>query len=93
MISQGTRSITLSWTQSSEDIVDSYTVQYSASVRGCSDVPVMMNTMTLGSTTTMFEITGLEEDGIIMGTVDAVNIGGSVSAEFTINTNSASRCA
>ena len=86
----GATSITLSWTQPSGGIVDSYTVQYSASVRGCSDVPPTQGgPTTISSTLRMYEITNLKEDSDISGTIAAVT-GGSASTSFTTSTLTAS---
>ena len=70
--------------------MDSYTVQYSATVIDCSDILPSNATIHLDSTTTLFVITGLEENNIVMGNVTAVNIGGTASANFTTNTITAS---
>ena len=66
--------------------MDSYTIQYNASVMGCSDVLPSTNTTFVDSSTTTFEITNLEEDSTVMGTVAAVNIRGNAFTQFTTNT-------
>ena len=89
---QGTTTISLSWTQpSAGGTVDSYAVQYSASVRGCSDVPILSD-MTIGITMRSHTITSLNESSDVSGTITAVNIRGSTSATFTTNTFTASMC-
>ncbi len=71
--------------------MDSYTVQYSASVRGCSDVPPTQGSpMTISSTLRRFEIINLKEDSEVSGTIAAVNIRETASAPFTTSTLTAS---
>ena len=73
---------------SSGGFVDSYTVRYSATVRNCNISSVNTTARFMG-TATMLEITGLEEDSMVMGTVEAENIQGTVSVPFIANTSSA----
>ena len=73
--------------------MDSYTVQYSASVRGCTGVqPTQGGPITISGTSTMFTIPNLEEDSDVSGTVSAVNIRGTTPATFNTRTTSASMC-
>ncbi len=89
--SRGPRSITLTWTQpSSGGTVDSYTVQYNASVRGCNPPSQKIGNTSINGTLRMFEITNLEEDSDVSVTIMAVNIRGSSSAMVTTNTLTAS---
>ncbi len=90
-IIQRPTSISLSWTQpSSGSYVDSYTVQYSASVRGCNPPSQKSGNTSINSTLRNFTITGLEEDSDVSVTIAAVNIRGSNSALVTTNTLTAS---
>ena len=67
--------------------MEDYTVQYSASVRGCSDVPPAERVpMTISGTLRRFEITNLEEDSEVSGNITAINIRGRMLASFTTST-------
>ncbi len=69
--------------------MDSYTVQYSASVRGCS-LPLQTGGLTSTGTQRSIAINGLEEDSDVSVTITAVNIRGSTSASvFTTSTTTA----
>ena len=80
-------SIAFTWNApSSGGTVDSYTVQYSASVRGC-NVQSQGGPISINSTQRNFTITGLEEDSDVSVIITAVNIRGSTSAPvFTTST-------
>ena len=69
--------------------MDSYTVQWTATVRGCTTQPQSGNTIR-SSNERSFVISDLEEDGYVSGTVRANNPGGSVSASFSTSTLTAS---
>ena len=69
--------------------MDSYTVQYSARVRGCSGVPPTQGGPIINSTLRMFTITGLEEDSEVSGTITAINMHGRMVAEFITTTTTA----
>lgn len=71
--------------------MDSYTVEYTATVRGCSEILEQHESQTLSRASTSLEITGLEEDSTVTGTVAAVNIIGMAVGIFTTNTLTASK--
>ena len=85
---QGATSITVSWTQLAGGCVDSYTVQWNATVRGCGTQSQGGPTST--GTQRSFVISNLEEDSDVSGTVSSNNPGGSVSASFSTSTLTAS---
>ena len=81
----GTTSVILNWTQSSMDVVDSYTISYSRTV-GCTEASP-------GSTTTTgspYTLMGLQEDTTYEISITAMNSGGSRSTMATTTTLSAS---
>ena len=69
--------------------MDSYTVQWTATVRGCNTQP-QSGTTTRSRSDRSFVISDLEEDSDVSGTVRANNPGGSVSASFSTSTLTAS---
>ena len=69
--------------------MDSYTVQYSASVRGCNVQPQTGGPTSTG-TQRSYTITGLQEDSDVTVTVSAVNIRGTASTMVTTSTLTAS---
>ena len=75
-------SISFSWTQSAGDVVDNYTVAYSASVRGCNDVAQQKSNITLNSSSRMVNISALEENSIVMINITVANAGGSTLRSF-----------
>ncbi len=88
-IINGPTSINLTWTQPlSGGNVDSYTVQYNASVRNCS--VELVGPMTISSTVRRFEITNLKEDSEVSVIITAINIRGSNSTLVNTNTLTAS---
>ena len=88
-------SISFSWTQSAGDVVDNYTVGYNFSVRGCSDVPQQNYSITLGGSSRMVNMTGIQEDSTVMIKITVNNAGGSTPRLFTDprRTLTASKCA
>ena len=69
--------------------MDSYTVQWIATVRGCTTQP-QSGTTTRSSSERSFVISDLEEDSDVSVAVSANNPGGSVSASFSTSTLTAS---
>ena len=70
--------------------MDSYILEYNATVRGCVDIPPTQGgPIIINSTLRMFELTDLEEDSDIAGTITAVNIRGRSSSTFSTMTLSA----
>ena len=73
--------------------MDSYTVQYSARVRGCSGVPTLNRLQAdISRNERSFVINNLEEDSDVSVTLRAVNIRGTNSAAFNTRTTTASMC-
>ena len=73
--------------------MDSYTVQWNATVREC-DIQSQGGPTTRSSSERSFAINGLEEDSDVLGTVSANNPGVCVSASFSTSTltSSMSHC-
>ena len=73
------------WTQpAAGGTVDSYTLEYSASVIGCSDVQPREGNVTINGSQTRFDISNLQDNSNVLGTVSAVNNEGSRSASFSV---------
>ena len=62
--------------------MDNYTVDYTATVRGCSDLAPQSDTITLPGSSRMVNITGLEENSDVGLTVNANNARGSTERPF-----------
>ena len=69
--------------------MDNYTVQWTATVRGCG-IQSQGGPTNRSSSERSFNISDLEEDSYVSGTVRAHNPGGSVSASFSTSTLTAS---
>ena len=65
--------------------MDSYTVQYSATVKGC-NIRSHGGPTSTGGTQRSYTITGLQEDSDVTVTVTAINIGGSSSRTLQTST-------
>ncbi len=75
-------SITITWTQTIGDVVDSYTISYSFMVIGCDGVSGSTgnnNIMGIDRSTRMYTLSGLEEYTEFTITLTAVNGAGSAS--------------
>ena len=68
--------ITLTWSQSPGDVVDSYQISYSFTVRGCGDVGGD-NVSTITGSSRDYTLTGLEENSDITINITAMNGAGS----------------
>ena len=71
--------------------MESYTVQYSAGMSGCTSSSRNGTIIDIVSTRRTFEITDLEEGSDIMGTVTAINRGGRSQTPFTTMTLATSK--
>ena len=60
--------------------MDSYTIEYTASVRSCSRVMTQNGSTVLDGSSRMTSIRDIEEDSIVTVNLTAVNTGGTASA-------------
>ena len=82
-------SITITWTQTIGDLVDSYTVSYSFTVIGCGGVSGSTgdhDIMGIDGSTRMYTLSGLEEYTEFTITLTAVNGAGSASVSRAVRT-------
>ncbi len=82
-------SITLTWTQTTGDVVDSYTISYYFTVIGCDGVSGSVgnnNIMGIDGSTRMYTLSGLEEYTEFTITLTAVNGAGSASVSRVART-------
>ena len=82
-------SITITWTQTTGDVVDSYTISYSFMVIGCDGVSGSTgnnNIMGIDGSARMYTLSGLEEYTEFMITLTAVNGAGSISVSKVART-------
>ena len=80
-------SVTVSWTPpSSGGVVDSYTLQYRVTVRGCGP-PSQTISQSFTSEQRNDVINSLQEGSDVSGSISAVNIRGSTSATFATSTD------
>ena len=78
-----TRSISLTWSQSSDDIVDSYTISYSV-MTGCASAPSVSRNITGSATSSI--LPSLEEATEYVITIKAKNIAGFSAASTFVGT-------
>ncbi len=82
-------SITLTWTQTTGDVVDSYTISYSFTVMGCDGHSGSFgnnNIIGIDGSTRMYTLSGLEEYTEFAITLTAVNGAGSASVSRAVHT-------
>ncbi len=82
-------SITITWTQTTGDVVDSYTISYSFMVIGCGGVSGSTGTnniMGIDGSTRMYTLSGVEEYTEFTITLTAVNGAGSTSVSRVVYT-------
>ncbi len=82
-------SITITWTQTTGDVVDSYTISYSFRVIGCdggSGSTGNKDIMGIDGATRMYTLSGLEEFTEFTITLTAVNEAGSTSVSRVVRT-------
>ncbi len=82
-------SITITWTQTTRDVVDSYTISYSFMVIGCDGVSGstgINDIMGINGSTRMYILSGLEEFTEFTITLTAVNGAGSTSVSRMAHT-------
>ncbi len=81
--------ITLTWTQTTGDVVDSYTISYSFMVIGCGGVSGSAGNdiiMGIDGATRMYTLSGVEEYTEFTITLTAVNGAGSTSVSRVVYT-------
>ena len=77
------RSFTLTWTQPpGGGTVESYTIEYNSTVRGCNDIPPIQHGISVSGADRAIGITNLEENSDIFGTISAINMIGRTSTLF-----------
>ncbi len=82
-------SVTITWTQTIGDVVDSYTISYSFRVIGCDGVSCSTgnsNIMGIDGSTRMYTLSGLKEYTEFTITLTAVNGAGSTSVSRVART-------
>ena len=77
-------SVLLTWSQSSRDVVDSYTISYMRRA-GCPDAPSGSRTSINGSARN-YDLTGLEEDITYDITITAINTANQMSTTTSVTT-------
>ena len=70
--------------------MDNYTIEYTASVRSCSQVMTQNGSTALDGSSRMTSIMDIEEDSIVTVSITAVNTGGTASAVLSKFTSTSS---
>ena len=76
-------SITLTWSQPSGDVVDSYQISYSYTIRVCGNLVMNAANISVANSSRMYSLTGLEENSDYTIFLTAINVNGSSP---TVNT-------
>ncbi len=80
-------SITITWNQSNDSVIDRYEVSYMYTIRRCSASPGQgMNTLS-GDSARSYNLMSLNEDSTYTMTVTAINGAGSRSSTITADTS------
>ena len=82
-------SVQLTWSQSSMDVVDSYTISYMRTA-GCPDAPSGSRTFISGSVRS-YDLTGLEEDITYDITITSINTANQMSTTTSVTTLTAGK--